>query len=54
MILAKNLDTRKLTYRHSTTVNFWIFARTLVYQFSNVLSEKRKRYTSPKRESQAL
>lgn len=33
MSFAKNLDTRKLKYRHSTMVNFWLFACTLVYQF---------------------
>ena len=49
----KKLDTRGLRHRHSTKVNFRILACTLVYQFANVLSEKRKGDTSPKGESQA-
>ena len=48
----KKLDTRGLRHRHSTTdcftVNFSNLAFPLVYEFSNVLSEKRKRDTSAK------
>ena len=46
------MDTRGLRHRHSTTdcftVNFRNLAFPLVYEFSNVLSGKRKRDTSPK------
>ena len=49
MIFAKNLDTRMLKYHHWTMLNFWILACTLVQQFSNVLSEKRKRDTYSQR-----
>ena len=49
-MIAKKLSTRGLRHRHSHyfTMNFRNLAFTLVYQFSNVLSEKRKRDTSPK------
>ena len=53
MIFEKKMDTRGLRHRHSTKVNFRMLACTLVYQFSNVLSEKRKRDTSLKEGSQA-
>ena len=53
MIFAKKLDARGLRHRHSTTVNFESLACALIYQFSDVLSEKRKRDTSPKGGSQA-
>ena len=46
------MDTRGLRHRHSTTdcftVNFRNLAFPLVYEFSNVLTGKRKRDTSPK------
>ena len=47
IVFAKKLSTRGLRHRHSILF-YNELAFTLVHQFSNVLSEKRKRDTSPK------
>ena len=53
MIFAKKIGHKGAETSSFKKVNFRILACTLVYQFSIVLSEKRKRDTSPKGGSQA-
>ena len=52
MIFAKKIGHKGAETSSFKKVNFRILACTLVYQFSNVLSEKTKRDTSAKGGSQ--